>query len=265
MLKLGKQFKMENLDLIDTHAHLYALEEPIEDVISRAKEMQVNRTICIGAGYGLESADLALEMANTHDSIYASVGIHPQNASKEVSIEQLADKAKNKKVVAIGETGLDYFKDWSPVDEQKRVFRESIELAKELDKPLIIHCREAIADTIEIIKTENAKKVGGVFHCYAGDAELAAELLKLNFIVSFTGVITFKNAKNVQEIARKIPLEQIMLETDCPYMAPEPHRGKKSEPSHVYHIAQKLAEIKGLCIEEVAQITTENAKRLFNF
>lgn len=158
---------------------------------------------------------------------------------------------------------MDYFRDWSPISAQKKLFANSIALARQVKKPLVIHCREAQDDTYQMLCEHNAKDVGGVFHCYAGDSEFAKRLLDINFIVSFTGNMTFKKADSIREAARQIPLEYIMLETDTPYMAPEPFRGKQSEPAHVYQIAYRLAELHKVTIEEVARITTANAKRLF--
>ena len=188
----------------------------------------------------------------------------PHDAGSFTELKHLETLAANPRVVAIGETGLDFYRDWAPKENQYRLFENTIAFAKEMRKPLIIHCRDAGEETLMILKKNGAADVGGVFHCYAEDAEFAERLADINFIVSFPGSLTFKNAVRVREAARNIPLERIMLETDAPYMAPEPHRGKPSEPAHVAHIALKLAEIKELPLEEVARVTSANAERLFH-
>lgn len=251
--------------LTDTHCHLYSLEHKTPDEAVRdAVRVGVNRMICIGAGHGLESADKAVALADKHLEVYAVVGIHPHDADVGVSIQQLAHYFNHPKVVAIGETGLDFFRDWSPFDEQRRIFTETIGVARELKKPLVIHCRDAEEEVVEILKRERASEVGGVFHCYGGTAEFAAKVADLNFLVSITGMITFKKNDALRAEVAKIPLEQIMLETDCPYMAPEPFRGKPSEPAHVVQIAECVAKIKMLPIEEVAKATESNVSRFFN-
>ena len=252
------------LNLIDTHCHLDMLKhKPLEQVLLDAYERRVAHMICIGAADGLDSADRAIALATTHDNIFASVGIHPHDANSEISISSLETQAQHQRVVAIGETGLDFFRDWSPFAEQERVFIESIALARRVNKPLIIHCRDAHQRCIELLKEHQANEVGGVFHCYAETAQMAAELAEMGFLISLTGILTFKAAESVRQAASEIPLSQIMLETDCPYMAPVPYRGKPSEPAHVYEIAMQLAEIKNTSLEEVAKVTSNNAKRLF--
>lgn len=250
--------------LIDTHCHLYSLDRaPVEELVAHAHRCQVTRIISIGAGSGAESAFSSVALADRFESVYASVGIHPHDAKDHTTLDAVAPLLHHPKVVAVGETGLDFFRDWAPVDRQHALFEHSIEVAKQLKKPLIIHCRDAERETIETLTRLDARSVGGVFHCYAGDAALAKRLVDLNFIVSITGTLTFKRADALRETARAIPLERIMLETDAPYMAPEPFRGQPSEPAHVLQIALKLAEVKGISIEEVARVTSANAERLF--
>ena len=232
--------------LIDTHCHLYTFEEEVSEVLTRANEANVNRTICIGAGHGLESADLAIRLADNYQQVFATVGIHPHDAKEGISISALENHLFNEKVIAVGETGLDFFRDWSPKNEQERVFRETISVAKKIKKPLIIHCRDAFDDTLRILKEENASDVGGVFHCFAGDYAFAKKIFDLNFIVSFPGNVTFKKATNIQETAKAMPLDKFMLETDAPYMAPEPYRGGKSEPMHVKTVAEFIAKLKNI-------------------
>lgn len=254
------------MKLVDTHCHLTTFsEEELPVALSNAKSCHVSNYICIGASEGIASARKACLLADAHTSIWASIGVHPHDAGSFVSLDEIKDLAAHKKVLAIGETGLDYFREWAPFDAQRQLFLNSIALAKEVKKPLIIHCRDAHDDTLEILKREGASQVGGVFHCYAETAEFAKKLADINFKVSLTGIITFKNAHPLREEISKIPLTQIMLETDCPYMAPEPFRGGKSEPKHVFQIALKLAEIKQIDISEVARITTKNAEELFSF
>ncbi|MBL7662343.1 TatD family hydrolase [bacterium] len=252
------------MSLIDTHCHLsyYAAEE-IPGLLERANQCGITRAISIGAGEGAESAKQAIKLAETYQNVWASVGIHPHDAGQYTTVETIETLAQHPRVVAIGETGLDFFRDWAPQANQEKLFIAQIELAKKVNKPLIIHCRDAAAQTLKILLENQADHVGGVFHCYSEDAQFAAELRKINFMVSFTGSLTFKKATALREAAREIPLDQIMLETDTPYMAPEPFRGAQSEPMHVLKIAEMLAQVKAITLEEVAEISTKNALRLF--
>lgn len=250
--------------LIDTHCHLtYAAEGTLEDILKRAAEKNVKRFVCIGAGDVLDSAKDALELTKKFPNIWMSAGIHPHDAGKDFSMEEFRELLAQPKVVAVGETGLDFYRDWSPFEAQESVFRETIRLAREVKKPLIIHCRDAAEKTLSVLREEKAEEVGGVFHCYAQDAVFALLLADMNFMVSFPGSLTFKKADALRHTALQIPLSQIMLETDMPYMAPEPFRGKESEPMHVLNIAECLAKVKGISLEEVAAVTTQNAERLF--
>ena len=252
------------MELVDTHCHLtYANQELLSQILSNAARVGVKRFICIGAGDGITSAAQAVALADGFPDVWASIGVHPHDAEKERSLEPLEKLAEHPKVVGVGETGLDYFRDWSPFDLQLTLFRNTIAFARNHRKPLIIHCRSAAEDTLKIIREEGAREVGGVFHCYSEDGEFAKQLADENFLVSFTGNITFKKATTLREAAKNIPLSQIMLETDMPYMAPEPFRGKESEPMHVYQVALKVAEVKGVSLDEVAAKTTQNAERLF--
>lgn len=253
-----------SLELTDSHCHLYSIPgEDIEAVIQNSLRANVTRLVCVGASDGLESAKTSILLAEKFPSVWATVGIHPHDTGKSLEIKALEQFCSHKKVVAIGETGLDYFRDWAPKENQLKVFKDTIALALNQKKPLVIHSRDAANDCLEILKKENAKEVGGVFHCYAEDAEFAKKLAEINFLVSFPGTITFKSANKLREIVKAIPLEQIMLETDAPYMAPEPFRGQHSEPKHVLQIAQKLAEIKELSLETIAEVTTRTACRFF--
>lgn len=250
--------------LTDTHSHLYSLEhKTAAEAVRDAVSVGVHRIICIGAGHGLESSDRAMALADAHPEVFAVVGVHPQDAAENISIRQLAHYFNHPKVVAIGETGLDFYRDWSPFEEQRRVFIETIGVARELKKPLVIHCRDAEEETLKLLRQERASEVGGVFHCFGGTAESAARIAELGFLVSLTGMITFKKANDLRTEISKIPLEQIMLETDCPYMAPEPFRGRPSEPAHVVQIADCLAKIKGVSVDEVSKVTEATTTKFF--
>lgn len=252
------------MQLIDTHAHLTTVA-PIDlpQLLERARNAHVTRFICIGASDGIATVKAAHQLSRQYANIWFTVGVHPHDAKDYQSLDQVLSVLTDPKAVAVGETGLDYYRDWAPVENQRQLFRNTIAVAREVKKPLVIHCRVAAEDTIAILQAERAAEVGGVFHCYAEDAQFAEKLEAMNFLVSFTGNITFKKAEALRQAASQIPLEQIMLETDMPYMAPEPFRGKPSEPMHVYTIAQRLAEVKQVSIEEVARITTATAMRFF--
>ena len=250
--------------LVDTHCHLpYLDHRPIAEIIADAVGVGVTRMICIGAGTGKQAAVDAIALAEAHPQVWASVGVHPHDAKDFVDLDGLEQLAAHPRCVAIGETGLDFFRDWAPVENQRRLFEATISFAKSLKKPLVIHSRSAGAECLDTLRRLNAADVGGVFHCYAEDAEFAKKLADINFLVSFPGTLTFKNAQALREIAKSIPLTQIMLETDAPYMAPEPYRGKPSEPMHVHRIAQVLAETKACPLTEISAATTSNAERLF--
>jgi TatD DNase family protein len=251
--------------LIDTHCHLDApaFDADREQVIDRARESEVNTIVTIGAGYGANSAQSAIQLADRYDFIYATVGIHPHEAGKEIDFYKIAELAAHKKVVAIGETGLDFFKEWAPVDMQIECFCRQVELAKSLNKPLIIHSREASQECLRILTENKASLVGGVFHCYEGDFAFSKQLRKLNFKVSFGGILTFKKANRAQEAAAKIDLSDILLETDSPYLAPVPNRGKRCEPSYIVHTARALADLRQIDFEQVCEVTTQNALSFF--
>lgn len=253
------------IEIIDTHCHLDSepFNQDRDEVISRAVAAGVTRMITIGTGQGLVGASRAIAIAEAHQMVWATVGIHPHNADTSLDLVYLERLAHHKKVVAIGETGLDFFRDWAPVDAQHAVFEAQIAIARRVKKPLIIHSRNAAAASLETLIEHNARDVGGVLHCFSEDAEFAAILRDINFLVSFPGQLTFKKANEVREVCKAIPLEQILVETDSPYLAPEPHRGKRCEPAYVVETARMLAQVKGLALEEVAAITTNNALRLF--
>lgn len=251
--------------VIDSHCHLDhpEFETDRDEVVQRALDAGLSHLVTIGAADGFDSAVRARELCKTYPAVWASVGIHPHDAATDYDIERLEKLSNHEKVVAIGETGLDFFRDWSPVDRQEEWFRLQIQLAKKLKKPLIIHSRDAGNQCLAILRELHAEEVGGVFHCYSEDALFAEKLHDINFLVSFPGTATFKKSHAVREAIANIPLSQIMIETDSPFMAPEPHRGKRCEPSFVIETAKAISQTKGVTFEEVAQTTTATALKFF--
>ncbi|WP_020062160.1 TatD family hydrolase [Bacillus sp. 123MFChir2] len=251
--------------LFDTHSHLNAeqFKEDLQEVIARMKEVGVSYTVVVG--FDEMTIKKAIELAETYDFIYAAVGWHPVDAidMTEEHLKWLEELAAHPKVVALGEMGLDYHWDKSPKEVQKEVFRKQIKLARKVNLPIIIHNRDATQDIIDILKEENASEVGGIMHCFSGSVEVAKQCVEMNFLISLGGPVTFKNAKQPKEVAMEIPMEQLLIETDCPYLTPHPFRGKRNEPSYVKLVAEEIAKLKGLSYEEVAIKTTENAKKLF--
>ncbi|WP_026585208.1 TatD family hydrolase [Bacillus sp. J33] len=249
----------------DTHAHLNAEQynEDLTEVIDRALSEGVSNIVVVG--FDRPTIEKAMELTEKYDFIYASVGWHPVDAidMSEEDLQWIEELSQHPKVVALGEMGLDYYWDKSPKDIQKDVFRKQIRLAKKVKLPIVIHNRDATADIVEILKEEGAGEVGGIMHCFSGSPETAKECADMNFYISLGGPVTFKNAKKPKEVADVIPLEKLLIETDCPYLTPHPFRGKRNEPSYVKLVAEQIAEIKGISVEEVASATTENAKKLF--
>lgn len=250
--------------LFDTHAHFDdpQFDSDRDEVIKSLADDGVTRVMNIGAN--METSKKAIEIANKYDFIYATVGVHPCDTydMTDEDIERLRIMAKNNpKVRAIGEIGLDYHFDDTKPDIQKEWFIKQLRLAKELNMPVVIHDRDSKGDATEILKREGISN--GVMHCFSGSAETARELVKMGFMISFTGVLTFKNARRAVEACRSIPIERLMIETDCPYMAPEPHRGERNYSGYVKYVARKMAEIKGLSYEETARITMENGLRFY--
>ena len=249
--------------LFDTHAHLNdpAFDPDREELMAGLAGKGVG--LVMNAGCSLESSRDIVNMTAKYPWLYGSVGSHPDSASEvnEAVIEEYRKLCQNEKIKAIGEIGLDYYYEDIPRDIQKQAFRMQMQLAKELDMPVIVHEREAHDDGMRIVK--EFPGVTGVFHCYSGSAEMAKWLVSRGWYIGFTGVLTFKNARKAVETAASIPLDRIVIETDCPFMAPEPFRGKRNDPGYLYRMAEKLAEIRGITAEEAAAITTENAKRLY--
>jgi len=252
--------------LFDTHVHLNAeqFNEDLQEVIDRAQAEGVERMVVVG--FDRPTITKAIELCETYDFIYASVGWHPVDAidMKPEDLEWLRELSAHPKVVALGEMGLDYHWDKSPKEIQKEVFKKQIQLAREVQLPIIIHNREATSDIVEILKEAGAAEVGGIMHCFSGSVETAKECLDMNFYISLGGPVTFKNAKKPKEVAEAVPLDRLLIETDCPYLAPHPYRGKRNEPAFVKLVAEQIAELKGISYDEVAKATTENANKLFD-
>lgn len=246
--------------LIDTHAHLDGFEDIIQ-VIQRAGDIGVEKIVAVSSD--LTSSEKTVEIASTFPTIFAAVGIHPHEASKftDKSSSEIEKLARGKKVVAIGETGLDYHYMNSPREVQIHSFREHIRLAKRLHIPVVVHVREAYDEVYQMLKGEGAEK--GVIHCFTGGYETAKKYIDLGFHVSFSGMVTFKNAEDIRGAAKNIPIETMLVETDSPYLAPIPFRGKKNEPAYVKYVAEKIAEVRGVSFEEIAEKTTANAVKLF--
>ncbi|WP_054695230.1 TatD family hydrolase [Syntrophomonas palmitatica] len=251
--------------LIDSHAHLQDKDfsGEIDAVIQRAAEAGVQKIVCVG--WDLESSRQAVNIARRHKGIYAVAGVHPHDASSLTSevISKIYELAKDDKVVAIGEIGLDYYRNLSPQDVQKQAFIEQIRIARELHKPIVIHDRDAHQEVYNIVKKEKAGSNGGVMHCFSGHLPLAIDLMKEGFYLSLAGPVTYKNAKKTHEVAARVPMDRLMIETDCPYLTPEPQRGKRNEPAHVKLVAEKLAELRHKTLEEVAYLTSLNTQTVF--
>ena len=249
--------------LFDTHAHVNdeAFDRDREEMLASLERKGVG--LVMKAGSSLEASRESVELAEKYPFIYAAVGSHPDAADEvnDAVLEEYRKLCKLEKVKAIGEIGLDYHYEDIPRDIQQKAFRMQMALAQELDMPVIVHEREAHEDGMAIVK--EFSNVKGVFHCYSGSAEMARQLVDMGWYIGFTGVLTFKNARKAVETAASIPLERIVLETDCPYMAPDPFRGKRNDPGYLYRMAEKLAEIRGVSVEEIHAITTENGKRLY--
>jgi len=252
------------IELFDTHAHIddEQFDADREDVIIRAAEKGVKYILCAGAS--MESSARAVALAESHPDVYAAVGVHPHDAGtvNEEDYLQLAQWAMLPKVTAIGEIGLDYYYDLSPRDVQKTVFCRQLDLARQVGKPFIIHDRDAHGDILDIVRKQ-AQGLPGVFHCFSGSWEMAKELLKLGYYLAIGGPVTFKNAAKVQRVAAQIPLDRLLIETDCPYLTPHPHRGHRNEPAYVRLVAEEIARIRNISLEELASATTFNAKQLF--
>lgn len=250
--------------LTDSHCHLNfkPLHDHLPQVLQSAREQDVGYMLCVSVN--MEHVDEVLAIARNNPNIFASVGVHPDEQNgREPSIEDLVALAQDDKVVAIGETGLDYFRIKGDMTWQQERFRRHIRAARASRKPLIVHTREAAADTMRILREEGAENVGGVMHCFTESWETAKLALDLGFYISFSGIVTFAKADSLREVARQVPIDRLLIETDSPYLAPVPKRGKPNEPAYLRHTAQFLAAERNMSLEELAEITTKNFFELF--
>jgi len=252
------------MEIIDSHCHINfpGLLEDIDGILARMAEHSVSKVLCVSVT--LEKFPEVLALAETHDHIYASVGVHPDSEKgEEPTIEKLVTLSNHDKVVAIGETGLDYFRVEGDTEWQRERFRTHIAASLKAKKPLIIHTREAGSDTLDILREAGRGEARGVMHCFTETLPFALASIELGFLISFSGIITFKNAQEIRDVAKAIPIESILIETDSPYLAPVPNRGKTNEPSYVRFVLEEVSRVKGIPIDTVAQKTTENFHRLF--
>lgn len=256
------------MQLIDSHCHLDRIDlhkEKIsfEQMMQNASDAQVQHLLCVAIS--MDQFPHMVKTAQDYQNVSFSCGVHPLHVGedKDFQLSQLAELAQQDRVVAIGETGLDYYYSQESIEEQKASFVHHINVANELDKPLIVHTRDARKDTIDILKANQADKCSGVLHCFTENWEMAKAALDINFYISISGIVTFKNAVELQDVVKKIPLERLLIETDSPYLAPVPKRGKQNQPAYVKHVAEFIAELKGVSTEELAEVTTNNFKSLF--
>lgn len=249
--------------LIDTHTHLHGPEFDVDRDQVMARAQAAGLGACIAIGTDVASSRLAVEFAGREGFVSASVGVHPHEAKTidEAAYDALDQLARAPKVVAYGEIGLDYYYQHSPRDVQRRCFRDQIAIATRHTLPLVIHTRDSWDDTFELLDAQ--PHLGGVFHCFTGDLSHALRAIEHGFFISFSGIVTFAKSHEVQEVARRIDLDRVLIETDCPYLAPVPYRGRRNEPAYVAEVAKKIAELRGVSVEEVARRTTENALRCF--
>lgn len=255
------------LKFVDSHCHLNMLDlaaypNGIADVFANAKHLGVEQMLCVGVD--LAHFPEVLHYAETYPQVYASLGLHPtEQVEEEPTVEQLIELAQHPKVVAIGETGLDYYRVNGATRWQQERFCRHIEVAKRLGKPLIIHTRQARQDTIALLRSEQAASIGGVLHCFTEDWDMAKAAMDLNFYISFSGIVTFKNAVELQTIAKRMPLDRMLIETDAPYLTPAPYRGKPNQPGYTRFVAEFIAELRGEPLEKIAEQTTSNFYKLF--
>jgi TatD DNase family protein len=249
---------------IDSHCHLTFpdLAKDMDAILANMRANAVSHALCVSVE--LATFPQVLDLAENHDNLYASVGVHPDyELETEPTQAELVQLAQHPKVVAVGETGLDYYRLTGNLDWQRERFRTHIRAARECGKPLIIHTRSAAADTLRIMKEEDAGSTGGVMHCFTENLQVAQEAIDLGFHISFSGILTFKNATIIKEVAQNIPLEKILIETDSPYLAPAPYRGKTNQPAYVKHVAEEIARLRNISLEEVGMATSLNFMRLF--
>jgi TatD DNase family protein len=252
------------MTLVDSHCHINfpELAANMDDVLAKMRQNEVVSALCVSVN--LADFPQVLALAEQYPHIYASVGVHPDyEGVEEPDVAHLVSLAQHPKIIGIGETGLDYFRLKGDLEWQRERFRTHIRAARESGKPLIIHTREAAADTLRIMKEENASEACGVMHCFTETWEVAEAALAMGFYISFSGIVTFKNAKQIKEVAQRVPLERMLIETDAPYLAPVPNRGKLNQPAYVKHVADEIALLRGISSDEVGRVTTENFARLF--
>lgn len=253
------------MTLVDSHCHLddSKFDDDREQVIERARAAGVKRMMAIGTGNGPPDLEVAVRQADRYPFVFATIGVHPHDASKATpeTFDRLRELARHPKVLAVGEIGLDYHYDFSPRETQRAVFEKQLGLAAEAGKPIVIHTREAWDDTLAVLRA--SWRGAGIMHCFTGDARQAGEALEIGFHLSFGGVLTFPKADAVREAARIAPDDRLLVETDCPYLAPIPHRGKRNEPAFMVETVRRLADVRGRTPEEIAQMTTSNFERLF--
>lgn len=252
------------VEYIDSHCHLNFpdLADNLDEILANMQRNAVTRALCVSVDLG--SVSQVLRLAEVHESLYASVGVHPDyELEDEPEQAELVRLAQHPKVIAIGETGLDYFRLTGDLEWQRARFRTHIRAARESGKPLIVHTRAAAVDTLRILSEENAGEVGGVMHCFTEELSVAQAALDLGFYISFSGIVTFKNAMSIKEVAKTIPLDRLLIETDSPYLAPVPHRGKVNQPAFVRHVAREIAQLRGISEESVGRASSENFYRLF--
>ncbi len=252
------------MTFVDSHCHINFPELAVnmDDVLAQMRQNEVVSALCVSVN--LADFPQVLALAEQYPHIYASVGVHPDyEGVEEPDVASLVLLAQHPKIIGVGETGLDYFRLKGDLEWQRARFRTHIRAARESGKPLIIHTREAAADTLRIMKEENASEACGVMHCFTETWEVAEAALTMGFYISFSGIVTFKNAKQIKEVAQRVPLERMLIETDSPYLAPVPNRGKLNQPAYVKHVAEEIALLRGISTDEVGRVTTENFARLF--
>jgi TatD DNase family protein len=250
---------------IDSHCHIDfpELAAEIDGLLAKMRENQVDQCLCISVN--LENFPRVLAMAEAHDNVFATVGVHPDYEDiEEPDVAKLVQLADHPKIIGIGETGLDYYRLTGDLEWQRERFRTHIRAAIQTRKPLIIHTRSAAEDTLKIMGEENAADIGGVMHCFTETLDVAEQAMAMNFYISISGIVTFKNAVQIKEVAQKVPLDRLLIETDSPYLAPVPFRGKLNQPGYVKHVAEEIAKLRGVSVEEIAQQTTKNFNKLFN-
>lgn len=249
---------------VDSHCHLDFpdLADNLDELLRKMEENQVTHALCVSVN--LTDFPRVLALAEAHDNLFASVGVHPDYENQqEPDADQLVQLANHPKVIAIGETGLDYYRLTGDLEWQRERFRQHIRAARKCNKPLIIHTRSAANDTLRIMREEGADQIGGVMHCFTESWEVAQQAIEMNFYISFSGIVTFKNAAALKDVARKAPLDRMLIETDSPYLAPVPYRGKLNQPAFVKHVAEEIARLRTENLDEIAAITTANFFKLF--